>query len=202
MRPDLDIIEAGALDHTAQDALPTASGRYPLVTRLRSGASVTIDQAVLAPLLQQALDRLEAQGAIATMLLCAGTFAALRGRRPLYKPFDLVKNLLQSAGVRRIGLVAPFAGQEAAILERWLAAGFNAVAGTAALHDRRAVDALLTGWQGASAPVEAAILDYVGHDPVMVRQLQRRQLIPVYDLGLTTMTVLVHTMPGETIFTQ
>lgn len=189
MRPDLHYVEAGALDGLSEDDLPVSTGAYPLQTRLRNGSQVTVDLAALEPLLQHALERLEDQGVVATMLMCAGTFDALAGTRPLLKPFALVRDGLHTAGIGRIGVVAPFAEQVAAIRARWLGAGFDVVIDTAPLADDQGVNLLLSTWLQGSSPVQAIVLDYVGHDPVLVKQLQARYHLPIFDLGLTTMAL-------------
>ena len=197
MRPDLTLVEAGALDPLSATTIPRSSGEYPLSTRLRNGAQVTVDEAVLEPLLQQALQRLEEQDVWFTLLLCAGTFGSLRSNHPLLTPFTLVNGLLQAAGIRNIGVICPFADQELPIRARWRDAGFQVQTGTASLADTLAVDALLARWLAFDPPLEAVVLDYVGHDPMLVRKLQSRFPLPIFDLGLTSMTVLVHTVPGD-----
>ncbi len=136
MRPDLEFIEAGALDHlTLGEANALPVGDYPLNTRMRDGSSVAVDRAALEPLLQQALDRLETDGALATLLMCAGTFPNLHGRRPLFNPFQLAKTTLSAMGLHRIGIICPYAEQEHAIGKRWSEAGFDLLIQTAALSD-------------------------------------------------------------------
>jgi len=203
MRPDLDFLEAGALDNlTLEEVSMLPDGDYPLNTRMCDGSPVTVDRAVLEPLLQQALDRLEARGVLATMLMCAGTFPDLRGCRPLFNPFLLAKETLRATGMNRIGIICPYAEQERAIGQRWRNAGFDIAIETMALSDFEQVDSLVAAWtklpDGATKrPVEAIVLDYVGHPPIHVTRLQENCARPVIDLGYLTMCILAGSLPDD-----
>jgi protein AroM len=201
--PDLTIVEAGALDQLSLEetsALP--DGDYPLNTRMRDGSAVTVDRAALEPLLQRAIDSLEGRGAMATMLMCAGTFTDLRSNRPLFSPFSLAVETLRATGLTRIGIICPFVEQEHAIERRWRNAGFDILIQTAVLAEFPKMDSLIEKWtrpkQGAVGPaVGAIVLDYVGHDPAQVIQLQRNCTVPVFDLGYLTMHVLASSLSGR-----
>lgn len=201
MRPDLDFLEIGALDNlTLHEAAALPGGDYPLNTRMRNGSLVAIDRTALEPLLQQVLNRLEADGVVATMLMCAGTFPDLHGSRPLFNPFLLARETLRATGLNRIGIICPYADQEHAIGQRWRSAGFDIAIETMALSDCDRTDSLLAAWTEPSCttaeqPVEAVVLDYVGHDPVQVMRLQENCIRPVIDLGYLTMCVLASSLP-------
>ncbi len=124
----------GALDGLTKAFLPPVhDGTYPLTTRMRDGSLVMVEEAFLASKLQDAVDQLEAKGVIATILLCAGPFAELKGTRPSFKPFATGRNVLNSLGLNRIGLISPIKEQEAPIRQRWQAAGFQPTVWTADL---------------------------------------------------------------------
>ncbi len=203
MRPDLAIVEAGALDHlTLEEASALPDGNYPLNTRMRDGSPVTVDQVALEPLLQRAIERVEAEGAMATMLMCAGTFANLRSDRPLFNPFSLAVETLRATGLNRVGIICPFVEQERAIGQRWRNAGFDILIETAAFSDFANMAGLKEKWTkprrcGIEPAVEAIVLDYVGHEPAQVIQLQQNCTVPVFDLGYLTMHVLASSLPGN-----
>lgn len=178
------IIQAGALDDLGKSSLPPIEeGTYPLTTRMRDGSFVIIEEAFLATKLQQALDQLEGQGVAATILLCAGTFADLKGTRPLFKPFSIGRDVLNALGFSKIGLIAPIKEQEAPIRRRWLTANFQPTVWTADLtqQDKRFVQQLTE--QIKINHLECVVLDYVGHPESLVTQLRKTAVIPVIDLG-------------------
>lgn len=182
--PAAGIVEAGALDLLNEGDLPSAvEAAYPLVTRLRSGRIVTVAQSFLEPHLHQALDRLEAAGVGASILLCAGTFAKLQGQKPLVKPFEGAMERFSALDLTRLGLIAPVPEQEKPIKERWLAAGFEPVVWTADLtrQNGRFQEMLMTNIRAYQ--LEAIVLDYVGHSAAAVDSLARLSTVPVFDLG-------------------
>lgn len=194
---DVVLREVGALDGLTLADLPDASGAaYPLGTRMRDGTAVTIPESFLLPLLQQQLDALEADDVAATVLLCAGSFAELRGKRPLFKPFDIAQATLTSLGLRRIAVLTPFAGQITPIQQRWHAAGFAAHVWARPLADTADFANWLRGQLAQTEGVDCLLLDYVGHDPQARMWLQTACTelaevavsLPILDLGHLTLS--------------
>ena len=194
---DVVLQEVGALDGLTLADLPDASGAaYPLGTRMQDGTAVTVPESFLLPLLQQKLDTLEAEGVAATVLLCAGSFAKLRGKRPLFKPFDIAQATLTSLGLRRIAALTPFAGQIAPIQQRWHAAGFTAHVWARPLANSADFADWLRGQLAQTAGVDCLLLDYVGHDPAARLWLQTACTelaevavsLPILDLGHLTLS--------------
>ncbi len=186
------LLQAGALDGLGAEEIPDGSqGRYPLTTRLRDGRPVTVDQSYLAPRLQEALDQLEEEGAVATILLCAGTFPGLVGQRPLVKPFIIGRELLANLGMERIGLIVPIMEQETPIRERWAAAGFQPTVWTADIT--RPDDGFFRDLQRNTkrTRLDCIVLDYVGHPAQAVDHLRQAIEIPLLDLGQLAIATLV-----------
>ncbi len=188
MRPDLQIIQAGALDELTIAELPDPiTAYYPLMTRMRDGKQVRADEAFLAPLLQSALFRLEAQGVVASILLCAGSFQALQGNRPLIKPFETAWATLRALGMKHLGVVCPTKSQEIPIKARWQAAGFEPVVYTTPLAGSQTD---LSGFDSLNTPLACIVLDYVGHPPEQVEALQQITPLPVLDMGQLALSLL------------
>jgi protein AroM len=185
------VIEAGALDGlTVEDIPPSGGAVYPLTTRLRDGTLVMVEEAFLLPRLQQTLAYLEDEGAVASILLCAGTFTELQGSRPLFKPFAAGRHLLHALGVTSLGLIAPIAAQVAPIRHRWQAAGFAATVWTADINQQDQTFREQLSAQIESSDLQCIVLDYVGHPAEAVAQLQRSCSLPVIDLGQLAMSAL------------
>ncbi|MEZ4609984.1 MAG: AroM family protein [Caldilineaceae bacterium] len=123
-------VEAGALDGLQADAIPPATGAFPLTTRLADGAdcgaTVVVDEAFLLSRMQAAVQRLEDADVAAILLMCAGTFRTVTSRVPLVKPFELTVATLRTWGWTRPLVVCPFVAQEAPMRARWRDAGFDA----------------------------------------------------------------------------
>ena len=180
-----DLRPRGALDALEAGDLPSAEGgAYPLVTRLRDGTQVTVDEAFLAPLLQDAIEGLEQEGVVALLLLCAGPFPMLTSTRPLIRPFQLAVGMLRSVGHTRVGIVVPNDDQRTPSERKWTEAGLKPViwsmeAQPAAL----ALEHWLAVCASQHADLSALVFDYVGYPLDAVHRVQAQVGIPVVDLG-------------------
>lgn len=180
----VEIKTMGALDGLALTDLPDAShASYPLSTKM-AGKSVVVAEDFLVPRLQLALNQLEAEDVVATILLCAGTFANLRGKLPLIKPFDTAVSLIHTLNLKRLGFIAPFPQQEAPIRQRWVAIGVQTTVWTANIHQQDNSFQSQLEQQIEENDLQAIVLDYVGHPITAVRKLQKNIPIPVIDLGM------------------
>ena len=175
----------GALDALEAGDLPDAAGAaYPLVTRLRDGTPVTVDEAFLTPLLQETIDTLEQEGAVALVLLCAGPFAALTSTRPLIRPFQLAARMLRSAGHTRVGVVVPTNDQRVPSERKWKEADLTPVIWS--MEEQPAVLSLerwLAARTAEHAGLSALVFDYVGYPRDAVHRVQAEVGLPVVDLG-------------------
>jgi protein AroM len=190
-----EILQVGALDGLTQNDLPGGTyGTYPLVTRMKNGATVMVDESFIAPRLQMALDFLEANGAVTTLLLCAGTFSDLQATRPLYKPFKVACSLLDALDFRSIGLIAPVVEQETPIRERWEIMGWEPTVWTANLGEQDQAFHRCLNTHIRANKLDCIVLDYVGHPLEQVTQLQESIDLPIIDLGYLAMVTLANTL--------
>lgn len=187
--------EVGALDGLpASQIPPVAKGVYPLTTRLQDGGRFMVEESFLLPRLQQALALLESQGAAASILLCAGTFAGLEGTRPFFKPFAVGCDELRTLGLKSLGLITPVQEQVAPIRRRWQAAGFEPAVWTADLGKQDQDFRQQLAAQIEAHELECIILDYVGHPAQIVHQLRQHTALPVIDLGQLALRALARTL--------
>jgi protein AroM len=193
--PACEIIQAGALDGLSPEELPDLSeATYPLATQMGNGSHVLVDESFISPKLQRAQNRLDAKGVAATLLLCAGTFANLHGKQPVYKPFNITCSVLKALNMNSIGLITPIPGQEVPIRQRWEPFGWKTTVWTADLgnQDRtfhQELNARINEFE-----LDCIVLDYVGHPLAQVFQLQRSVKQPVIDLGYLSMVILANTV--------
>lgn len=193
--PDYEILQAGALDGLAPDDLPDSSNAaYPLVTQMRDGTEVRVEENFITPRLQGALKRLETDGVTGTILLCAGTFASLHGTFPLFIPFKIGCAVLGTLHVSSIGLITPFVEQERPIQERWEKMGWLPTVWAADLEVQD--DAFQWGITERiqANKLECIVLDYVGHPSDQVTRIQKSIDIPVFDLGHLAMVTMASTL--------
>ena len=77
LRGDVELIQAGALDlltlEEVETLRPDGTGNT-LVSRMRDGTGVMLQEQKILPLLQQRIHDLEEQGVSAILIMCTGEF--------------------------------------------------------------------------------------------------------------------------------
>lgn len=116
LAPGLELREYGALDGLnrarIEAELAPAEGDEVLVSRMVDGSSVTFSGSKVVPLVQACIDRAEADGARAAVVLCTGAFPQLRCGIPLVFPQPLFHSVARAlAGDRTVALMVPEATQ-------------------------------------------------------------------------------------------
>lgn len=192
MLPDYKLVERGALDDLTESDLSGADqAQYPLGTRMRDGKVVMVDEAFLSPLVQNAVDWLEAHGVVATILLCAGPFAAVHSNRPLFNPFDIACSSLHSLGIRQIGVVCPVAAQRFATERKWLEKGFMPTVWVVSPDSSgEQMGRQLAREIGDASDLQCLVLDYVGYTRKQLNSVQSAVSLPVLDLGYFTVSMM------------
>lgn len=195
MFPHADIIQVGALDQLTAVDLPPHNATYPLITRMRTGETVMVEERFLLSKLQHGIHQLETAEPDSILLLCAGTFSSLHSTRPLIKPFTVGQATCQAEGWESLGFITPVAEQIEPIRERWQTAGFRPTVWAASLaqQDGAFTADLLTKIE--TDQLQAIVLDYVGHPREQVAQLQAHSPIPVLDLGHLAMKTVATYLP-------
>lgn len=180
-----DLLVRGALDALSESDLPTSDkGTYPLVTRLRDGRIVTVDEQYLTPLLQATINTLEQEAAMAILLLCAGPFPVLQSTRPLIRPFQLAARSLTTMGLSHISVIVPTDDQVAPSVRKWTDAGFcPTILSIESKRTNQSLEDWISAHHSESDLGEALVLDYVGHPRDAIARVQAAVDIPVVDLG-------------------
>lgn len=121
---DVELLQAGALDGlTLEDAerlRPDGTGNT-LVSRMRDGTAVTLQEQKILPLMQQRIHDLEEQGVGAILIMCTGEFPEVfRSTVPLIYPSKVICSVVSALGsVSRIGVITPEEAQIADIRAKW-----------------------------------------------------------------------------------
>jgi len=194
----------GALDGMEREEIPECPPRgYPLETRLQDGTRIVVAAAFLEPLLQQAVNELDAQVS-AHLVLCAGRFwnlaapepptGAYAKPTPLIQPFHATVAELNKRGHRRLDVMVPFADQAPPAMDKWGAADFACRAHVFAEKPRHLT---VTEWLSGlvrTTRAQALVFDYVGFPAAMFHEVRAEIGIPVFDVGRLALHALEETL--------
>lgn len=211
--PECEIICGGALDGIPARAIPNvaedfAGCAYPLITRLRDGTVVRVEEHELEPLLQEALERLEMKGVDATILLCAGSFASVAGSKPLIKPYTAAIAAIKSLHLTHLAVLCP-EGQEDAIRKHWLEADTHVAnvetividmepaEGSMGQNEQKALATMLLSGKNERS-TQCVVIDYVGQHALSkaaLAQLSQQAMLPVLDMQDLALNMLRAVLP-------
>jgi protein AroM len=183
--PGTRVIERGALDRAGPAelaALAPVCGEDLLVTRLREGTEVTLAEARLMPLLQDAVDDVTGRGAVIVAVLCTGSLPGLRCPRPLLMPGPLVRNLVTAVApagrLARLGVVVPAPDQAGPASADWSTAAGEVLALAASPYGPPVALAEAAATLAAWRP-DLVVLDCLGFDGPMKQMVARAAGVPV-----------------------
>ena len=182
--PPCTIVQTGALDglDAAQiAAMAPRPGEHALTSRLADGGYAVFGHDQVMPLVQQAIDRAEAQGADVSVVVCSGSFPPMRHRRPLLFCEPLAHHAsggLAAGG--RIGVIRPLAEQCDDARSAWQHSLGRAPAAVGAASPYAAGPAELADAVAGVAPhCDLIVLDCIGYDEAMRRVALRAAGKPV-----------------------
>lgn len=191
----VELVQAGALDGLSQDEIralapgggcgstTTGSGCGDiLVTRLRDGSEVRLDESRILGLLQQGIDRLEAQGVSVIALFCTGEFPGFRAGVPILRPDRILGRFVASVtepGRNRIVAVVPSPLQEVAMKEKWRRLGLEVLTESLSPYVATAADVDSAAVRVAGLSPDLVILDCIGYNLSMKKAFARASGVPV-----------------------
>ena len=112
---EYEIIEAGALDdHTIEEIKKVEFDpeHYILVSRMRDGTEIKITKEYILPLMQDKIEKIEAEGAVITIIMCTGKFPPFKSKELIVTPSEILKGTIEgSLKAGKIGVVYPTAEQ-------------------------------------------------------------------------------------------
>lgn len=195
--PGVRWLEAGALDLLDEPAiarLAPEAGEFPLVTRLRSGATAVVGERAIIPLMQSAVNRVERESDV-ILTMCSGRFA-ITSRRPLVFPGPILAAAVGSlfAG-QRVMVLTPLESQIGPQTTHWRRQGVDPVVRFASPYAEtdftlvgreareRGVAAVALDCFGYSLGMKAAVADASGLPTLLVRTLAARMVAELIGAG-------------------
>jgi protein AroM len=198
--PGTGLVLKGALDGLGAEeieGLARQRGDYPLLAFLDDGTAREIAMGLLVPRLGAAARQLEAGGAEAAVLFCAGDFPELDCRLPVIYPGRVVPALVGAVSrTRRVGIITPNPGQADPARRHWEGKHFSVSVAVASPRDPRALEKAAAELQDPG--LELLVLDCMGFAPQAARRLKKltgRPVISSQSLVARTAAELTGTYP-------
>lgn len=123
MGPDVEVVEAGALDGLSKEEIAAFAPKaddYVLVTRLADGSSVQVAEHYITPRIIQKIQNHFANGIPLVFLLCTGEFPSFEEAGILIRPEKILFNTVEAvAKGMRIGVLTPSPDQIPQSTARW-----------------------------------------------------------------------------------
>jgi protein AroM len=165
-----EILQVGAMDGLSEEEIQaqseTSSGAL-LVTRLRGGAEIRIKEGFVSPRLRECVQTLQDHADL-ILFLCTGDFPDMASSRPILFPGPLLRSVVSSLSVDRVGILTPAAEQIEPQRERWGSLGRSVTLDHASpygsLKDLEAAAERL-----GSAGVDVVAMDCIGYTREMKR---------------------------------
>ena len=185
--PGVRIVQAGALDDLNEEqvlGLRPEAGDEVLVSRLRTGREVRLARRHLEPRLQVCLDRLVREVDL-TVLLCTGSFPAVRPRGLTLVPHEVLRHVVGAVvdglrgspvGAVRLGVLIPDEAQQVSAEARWGSLGH--VTAVAASPYRGVEGLEEAGRALLDAAASLVVMDCIGYTRPMRRIVARITEVP------------------------
>jgi protein AroM len=177
--PQTRWVQAGALDgfdEARLAALAPAPEEFPLVTRLADGRSVVVGERAIAPLVEQAVARVESEADL-VVLLCTGDVACPCSKPVLWPGRLLTAVVPGLAEGRLVAVLTPQEGQVEGQRRRWRARGVEArVLHVPAYAPADLADA---GRRAREAGAALVVMDCLGYSRAMKAAVAEASRLPV-----------------------
>jgi protein AroM len=177
--PQVEWIERGALDATDESKLAELApqnGDFPIITRLRTGRTVLVGEAVIAPLVQKAADEAGRDAAI-LVVLCSGPLS-IRASIPVLVPERILAATVQAVRPDApVAIVTPVVEQITAQEARWRSFGIEPVVLPASPY--APADFTKVGVSARERGAGLIVLDCLGYSLNMKEAVARASGLPV-----------------------
>jgi protein AroM len=168
-------------------------GEAALVTRLIDGRVVELSRSRMRVGLEQALQRLEADGCDVILILCTGTFEGLQCERAwLVEPDHIIPATV--AGLvekRQLGVIVPIASQIDSERDKWRPLARTPLFAAVSPYSDGPEAVLATGERLQAEGAQAVLLDCIGFTE------QHRDTLAVLDIPVILSNAVVAKAVGE-----
>ncbi|MBG0763957.1 MAG: AroM family protein [Tissierellales bacterium] len=121
LNDDIILYQKGALDEYTREEIENkfAPIENTLVTKLRDGSQVEIDEIYIKDLIQDCVNNLETQGCEVIALYCTGKFEKITSNSILVKPHEILHDTVKNLSLTNLGVMVPDESQVNQMKKWW-----------------------------------------------------------------------------------
>lgn len=121
LNDDIIVYQKGALDDYSREEIERkfAPIENTLVTKLRDGSQVEIDETYITDLIQGCINYLEDQGCEIIALYCTGKFEEITSNSILVKPHEILHDTVKNLSLNNLGVMVPDESQVNQMKQWW-----------------------------------------------------------------------------------
>lgn len=192
----VELIQVGALDGLSRDRiadLAPQQGAQVLVTRLRDGSEVQLDEAKILDRMQAGIASLESSGVALVALFCTGDFPEFRASVPVLRPDRLLAHFVlavapglgrrgtghDAAGGARVCAVVPSPLQIDGMRMKWSRHGLATEAEALSPYSSTPLDVEAAALRVKAHKPDLVILDCIGYSSAVKSVFARVCGVPV-----------------------
>ncbi|MDW7668947.1 MAG: AroM family protein [Bacillota bacterium] len=120
LNDNIYLYQKGALDNYTREEIESkfSPDKDTLVTKLRDGTQVEIDEKYIEDLIQECIYDLEKKGCKVIALYCTGKFGKLNSNSILIKPHEILHDIVKNLSLKNLGVMVPDESQKVQ-MEKW-----------------------------------------------------------------------------------
>ena len=180
---DLHVIEKGLLDKLSIieiEALAPVGNEKTLVSRLREGASVTLNKNDCMIGLEQMIEECQNEDIDTILVACTGKFDTFESDIPIVYPDYLLSHVVKGLFKEgELGIVVPLQEQAQSITEKWEDAGFTCSVIACSPYACQIDNLIYVAKEMDKLPIKAIVLDCMGYTDEMKRIMTAHTSKPI-----------------------
>jgi hypothetical protein len=171
---EIYIYQKGALDNYTREEIESkfSPDENTLVTKLRDGTQVEIDEKYIENLIQECIYDLEKEGCKVIALYCTGKFGKLKSNSILIKPHEILHDIVKDLSLKSLGVMIPDESQKNQMKKWWDNYDINTTIEAASPYkDIKIIEAASKKLK--EQKIDAIFMDCMGYTQEMKRIVER-----------------------------
>ena len=180
---DIEIVEYGILDpYTYEEAeaiLKPNQGDHVLVSRMRDGRQIKMNEHMVYGLVQDCIHKIEKEGINTIFLMCTGKFPQFEHKGLFLEPFSLIHSIVNNITDSQIGIIVPDVSQIPQSIKYWNESGNDIVIRTASPYKNFEKEVEKIALELKEKDIPLIVMDCMGYSSKMKETVKELTEKPV-----------------------